>query len=163
VKSPKYFDDRMMEISIHKPSKIIYRWYTITFTTFTAKLYLAAFPISMSSISTLEDIPMTHHAPGIIVDYHYKLMAWLIWLSRLSRPLLTGKSPVFITSLNGDIESTRISDQIFMFDATTLKCGQRNNKRTYHLGVVHPTHLCFMVCPWRWVRIIGFTTLDSEW
>ena len=44
-------------------------------------------------------------------------MAWLIWLSRLSRPLFTGKSPVFITSLNGYVESTRISDQFFMFDA----------------------------------------------
>ena len=55
AKSPKYFDDHMMEIPVHKPSKIIYRWYTIIFTTFTAKIYLAAFPISMSSISTLED------------------------------------------------------------------------------------------------------------
>ena len=45
----------MMEIPVHKPSKIIYGWYTIIFTTFTAKIYLAAFPVSMSSIPTLED------------------------------------------------------------------------------------------------------------
>ena len=118
--------------------------------------------LSISSISTLEDaftVPL-----GMVADCHYKLVASIIlsdFQGMMSYTSFRGKFPIFRHTFGWLYVINNNFGSIFHVCCYNHKMWATQYK-TYHLGMVHPTHVCFMVSAWRWVRVFSFITFYTD-